>query len=964
MKIKRCPHCMSDLLEYGDGPCPYCGFNPDVKKQPPEAMRRNTILHGKYLVGDVLGQGGFGITYIGFDLSLESKVAIKEYYPSGTATRREGQNTLYWNSSHISQAYRQSAYDDFLKEARKMAKIDQIPSIVRVRETFLENETAYIVMDYVEGETLKARLKRQGAMPYSACYALLRPMMEGLSEVHKQGIIHRDISPDNIMVQPNGTVRLLDLGAAKDLTTKREGVSQLVTKKGFSPVEQYMDSGKIGPWTDVYALCATIYYACFGKMVPPSLERLEKDTLTFDLPAKEALSGAVVAALKKGLAVRPEDRIQTVEELLHQLDHSDSKKKSVSVGGKKPPKWAIAGVAAAAVLLFLSVFLLRGDNSIVVEKLGVSNAGLANYGGYNATDGYEYMIGADNALYLAAFDEEDQTFYIGDSKRISEFGSYINVSDDSVYFCYTDYDTCAIRRMNFDGSETEDIVTSELKFVLMQYVKFSNSKEYLYYIVCEEDEPYDPYGSLYRYDLAQNKAELLAEDKIFWFNLYGDALYTLRLESAGTTNNTILEKRALDGKKPDVLDKTNWCYGGFIEEGKLFMRSLLQETVLIFDTEGSTDSNSNFYELAIDPSEALSYGDGWVYYVNTQDNSIHRIRSNGTGDQVVIEGHGAAVICYSDYWLWFIEKTDLERSSYQTMQAYLGSRDGSKFFDIFEPDISWEQETLMTSNFTYELNETGDGYVITGYTGSATSLAIPKEIHGIPVVEIGEGAFKGSSVEQVALLPNLKKIGFEAFFDCDKLSFIGLPEGLEEIGDQSFGNCSSLQEVCLPDSLQSIGTLAFAETSLSSVYIPAGVTTIGDGAFATKANAGFMDFEVSSENNKFEALDGLLYQNNGIILLACPSGKEGSLELGGNTLFISRYAFAHCSALTQIEIPISVLWINENAFWGCSDLESIRITSLCEVDDNLGSDTLQVVRYEPTAQQKIILEQLRDSIVN
>ena len=151
MLIQRCPHCMADLREYEEGPCPFCGFDQDAAPQPEGAMPRNTILHGKYLVGDVLGQGGFGITYIGFDLSLESKVAIKEYCPAGAATRRKGQNSLLWNSSHLSQAFRQSAYEDFLKEARKMAKIDQISSIVRVRETFLDNKTAYIVMYYVEG---------------------------------------------------------------------------------------------------------------------------------------------------------------------------------------------------------------------------------------------------------------------------------------------------------------------------------------------------------------------------------------------------------------------------------------------------------------------------------------------------------------------------------------------------------------------------------------------------------------------------------------------------------------------------------------------------------------------------------------------------------------------------------------------------------------------------------------------
>ena len=324
MEINRCPHCMRELTGHRGGACPFCGFNAQKSPQPAEAMPRNTILNGKYLVGDVLGRGGFGITYIGFDLSLESRVAIKEYYPSGAAMRREGESELYWSSTYKFHSSREDAKNYFLKEARKMARVENIPSVVRVRETFLANETAYIVMDYVEGETLKARLRREGPMTYTACYALLRPMMQDLCEIHRQGVIHRDISPDNIMIQGDGSVKLLDLGAAKDLNKHSDEVSVPVGKNGYSPMEQYLNNGRIGPWTDVYALCATIYYACYGKRVPQSLERLEQDTLRFDLPTREPIPPYVVGALRKGLAVRAADRTQSVDALLDQLEEEQT----------------------------------------------------------------------------------------------------------------------------------------------------------------------------------------------------------------------------------------------------------------------------------------------------------------------------------------------------------------------------------------------------------------------------------------------------------------------------------------------------------------------------------------------------------------------------------------------------------------------------------------------------------------
>ena len=167
MKVNYCTNCMKLLAEDAAGPCPRCGFDPEASPQPAEALRRNTILHGKYLVGRVLGRGGFGITYVGLDLTLELKVAIKEYYPAGAAMRGQDHSSLVWHSSQLPQEQRQDVYESFLREARKMAKIDRIPSVVRVRETFLENGTAYIVMDYVEGETLKERLARQGVMDWA-----------------------------------------------------------------------------------------------------------------------------------------------------------------------------------------------------------------------------------------------------------------------------------------------------------------------------------------------------------------------------------------------------------------------------------------------------------------------------------------------------------------------------------------------------------------------------------------------------------------------------------------------------------------------------------------------------------------------------------------------------------------------------------------------------------------------------
>lgn len=316
MEIRRCMKCMRELKP-GETVCPECGQAVGSYQAESFALKPGTILDGKYLVGEMLGQGGFGITYIGFDLLLEQKVAIKEYYPMSTGmVSRENNTAVVWSTARMEKAGVQKGFDSFLKEARKMAKLKNIPGVVGVNSVFIQNDTAYIVMDFIEGETLLSKLKREGPMDYDTCITLLTPILEALAEVHKHGIIHRDISPDNIMVQKDGRLILLDLGAAKDLEIQgAKGTvqsSQMVAKHGFSPFEQYGSTGKIGPWTDVYAMAATIYYCCTGTLPPSAIDRIEEDTLA----CKPLLTRPQFDALAQCMTVLPQKRPQDMDAML------------------------------------------------------------------------------------------------------------------------------------------------------------------------------------------------------------------------------------------------------------------------------------------------------------------------------------------------------------------------------------------------------------------------------------------------------------------------------------------------------------------------------------------------------------------------------------------------------------------------------------------------------------------------
>ena len=312
MELNKCLGCMEDFQGY---PCPKCGFDPQQIRGNEYALPPQTILAGKYLVGRVLGQGGFGITYIGWDIALERKVAIKEYYPNGQANRTPGTRVLTWYTSDNALQARQAGMEMFLKEARKMARVDDIPGVVRVRDLFRENDTAYIVMDFVEGETLKARLTQTGPMSWDQAKEIFQPAIRAMEQVHKAGLIHRDLSPDNLMLTKDGQVFILDLGAAKDLNVNQGASSMQVAKGGFSPFEQYTQRGGSGPWTDVYAMAATIYFTLTGKLPPVATDRVDEDTISWDLPNLNTLPRQALEALKKAMVVSAKKRTQSMEEL-------------------------------------------------------------------------------------------------------------------------------------------------------------------------------------------------------------------------------------------------------------------------------------------------------------------------------------------------------------------------------------------------------------------------------------------------------------------------------------------------------------------------------------------------------------------------------------------------------------------------------------------------------------------------
>ncbi|MBD5532363.1 MAG: serine/threonine protein kinase [Lachnospiraceae bacterium] len=314
---KLCPGCMNTVEEKERiAVCPHCGYDLKNAKSAPHQLQPFSILNGKYLIGKVLGSGGFGITYLGLDLVLEILVAIKEFYPNGFVTRDatvDPEVAIFaGNNTQDVEKWR----DNFLKEARSLGRCNNLPGIVKVQEFFVENNTAYIVMEYIDGITMKSYLKQnEGKMPADTVFRLMEPMIRSLQQVHETGIIHRDISPDNIMITRQGSIKLLDFGAAREVSVGVEKSISVMLKHGYAPEEQYRTRGKQGAWTDVYALCATIYKCLTGAAPVEAMERLRDDSLKMPSAMGIKIPADKEAALRKGLAIYAEERFQSMSEL-------------------------------------------------------------------------------------------------------------------------------------------------------------------------------------------------------------------------------------------------------------------------------------------------------------------------------------------------------------------------------------------------------------------------------------------------------------------------------------------------------------------------------------------------------------------------------------------------------------------------------------------------------------------------
>jgi len=377
MKIR----CFDCFIEYecleNSGVCPICGCSQEDngRKSGDNSLPEGTVLNNRYIIGKKSGQGGFGITYKSWDSQLEQIVAVKEYYPSGLVNRVPGTTGILLSSSNDKKRRDyQNGLERYISEARMMARYLSHENIVNVYGFFEENNTAYIVMEYMDGIGLDKYLKQcdDRILDYDTAVDITLAVCNALNTIHNDGIVHRDISPDNIFICTNGKYKLFDFGAAR-LSGEENSMLTIILKPGYAPPEQYSNLSMQGPWTDIYALGASLYKMLTGKMPEESMNRKIRDELIPPIKLNPDIPEYINDIVMKAMALEPELRFNNISEFENVL-RKELKVEAPETFLKKKRKInkLKTGIAAAAVYVCSIIIAGKMTSSPAVKQAEIT----------------------------------------------------------------------------------------------------------------------------------------------------------------------------------------------------------------------------------------------------------------------------------------------------------------------------------------------------------------------------------------------------------------------------------------------------------------------------------------------------------------------------------------------------------------------------------------------------------------
>lgn len=372
MTNQLCMHCFN--VKGNAVQCPYCGY---VEGTPPEQVFHlwpGTILAERYIVGVCIGFGGFGITYKAYDTILGVIVAIKEFYPAGLVNRAPGEQQIGVLSGDKLDEY-DVQLKRFLLEAQSIAQFGKAKDIVNVYDFFEQNGTAYIIMEYIEGILLKDYMQQEGRMDVETAIYLITPIIEALKKVHGSGIIHRDVSPDNIFITNDGAIKLFDFGAAVFADEQAETASAAVIKAGYAPPEQYRSKSRQGAFSDVYSVGAILYEMLTGERPAEASDRMVKDELISPAGLGIQLAPNLDRAIMQAMAVRQEFRFQYVDQLQEAIEdkrvaeYPEERLKRMRKKRRLAVSITMSALLACVVVALVLINRVRQGNEVLTSSL-------------------------------------------------------------------------------------------------------------------------------------------------------------------------------------------------------------------------------------------------------------------------------------------------------------------------------------------------------------------------------------------------------------------------------------------------------------------------------------------------------------------------------------------------------------------------------------------------------------------
>ena len=904
-------YCSRCLREIDGGVCPHCGHVRSGEANKAPALGVGVLLEGRYQLGMVIGQGGFGITYAAWDELLQTPVAVKEYFPQTYASRENA----YSDEIAVPEERRREylvGMDQFLREARVLAMLKSMPGAVNVQDFFEENGTAYIVMDFLRGQTL-AQYAAEHRLTAKQLLTMLRPAVDALTVLHGRGVMHRDITPNNFMVLEDGGVRLIDLGSA-GMMDRTQALT--FATDCYAPIEQYEAGGdNQGAWTDVYGLCATIYSVLTGCTPQPAPERKLHDEMKPISAFGVRLRGEQARALNQGLSLLPEDRQQSMTEL-----------RAALYGISTPEELRRRRAYRRKLASLFAALMLLGAAVAVNFTLGLPLGG-----------GLTYAVHPDGLHVVRALETQAVMEIPG-----SRFGLPVS----------------AVKDRAFMGNETLERLTIPGSVRGIGHMAFAQCEGLELVTLGDGVEQVGEFAfascpQLHTVHVPASVASLSAgafDGASPQFMLWGER---------GSHAHQIASDAQLPFADANEYDAVPVEGGMMITacrsaDARLVLPSYI-DGALVVALQDEPDAHVAFdpaVERIIFPEAlrtlSLQYvTHGAAAYMlsggtrRIEERAFSMARGRGIqGISITLE-EGLEEIGDHAFFLCGLEEIILP----STIRVI-----GNAAFDCAD---------LIRVTIPDTDVEFGKG--VFAYTD-----LISVEIPGRAGLISDEMFQYCSELESVTIGEGIARIGSEAFYKCERLESVCLPSGVEFIGSNAFAYCTRMKYIDIPQSVTQIGDGAF--DGCSSMLVIGGYPGSEAQRYAQAHGLRFEDKSAYTAEEPSGEFISSIYFSPDMPELICPSystygrtlittfhGGEGAkwerVVLPAFTETIGVNAFTDNVNLREIELPKSLRQISFHAFEGCTALEEVMLpVGLEQIEWNAfaGCTALRAAHLPPT----------------